>query len=70
MYSMLFVASVRPEYMLYCEMKLDVENKEQAKPYENAIRVYGSGLTYFQKLKSILCCKSVRSIEVADDKTL
>ena len=70
MYSMLFVASVRPEYILYCEMKLDVENKNQTKPHENSIKVNASGLTYFQKLNSILCCKSVRSIEVADDKTL
>ena len=70
MYSMLFAASVRPEYMLYCEGKLGVENKEQTKPKKNKMRVYGSGLTYFQRLTSILCCKSVRSIEVADDKTL
>ena len=39
MFSMLFLASVRPEYMLYCETKLGVENKEQTKPHENEMRV-------------------------------
>ena len=71
MFSMLFVAAVRPEYRLYCDSKLtNNQDLNQDKIAEQDKFILNKRLSFFQKLKFVFCCKSDAPIEATDNRTL
>ena len=71
MFSMLFVAAVRPEYRLYCDSKLsNSQDLNQDKSTEQDKFILNKRLSFCQKLKFVFCCKSDAPIEATDNRTL
>ena len=73
-YSLLLIATAKPQYFKYCELVNSTGQKEPAEAHKNqkqeedgSDQDLQNNSTYCQKLKSFLCCRSA-NLSVASNK--